>query len=547
MVPTLLNHRYRIIQKLGEGGFGQTFLAEDTQMPSGRRCVIKQLKPLANNPQVYQIVQERFQREAAILEGLGEMSRQIPRLYAYFVEVEQFYLVQEWIEGQTLTQKVQTDGLLSEAAVRQLLLNILPVFHEIHRQGIIHRDIKPDNIMLRNPESEPVLIDFGAVKEVAGTVMNSQGQTTSSIVIGSPGFMPSEQAAGRPVYSSDLYSLGLTVIYTLTGIAPTSLETEPHTGEIVWRKYAVGISDHLAEILDRAIRYHPRDRYPSAQTMLAALQTPLSAQPTQIAALHDNQPDLSSTVPPTQLSVPVSPPRHRLQLGAIIGLLGFAIIGLAMFRVSRPFLRKILNPSPRITSSQPSISPTTQPSPTVNPGLSDSPRTPAPTPSEAPTGGPGEEVRNLLKQGRAKMRRQNFTGAVANFSRAIQLQPDDEKAYILRANAYFKLRKRQAAFQDCSRAVQLKPDEPNTYVCRGIAYFGLQNRQAAITDFNRAIQVDPNHATAYYVRGIAYRVLGNKSAAIADFQKAAQRYKAQGETQDYQDALKQLRRLQAST
>ena len=99
----LLNNRYQIIQTLGSGGFGDTFLAEDTQMPSQRRCVIKQLKPIENNPAIYQLVQERFAREAAILEELGGISQQIPTLYAYFNLEEKFYLVQEWVEGNTIT------------------------------------------------------------------------------------------------------------------------------------------------------------------------------------------------------------------------------------------------------------------------------------------------------------------------------------------------------------------------------------------------------------------------------------------------------------
>ncbi len=106
MTPTLLNNRYRVLQTLGGGGFGNTFLAEDTYMPSGRRCVIKQLKPVTHDPQAYQMVQERFQREAAVLEDLGEGNNQIPRLYAYFTEAGQFYLLQEWIQVDTLTQKL---------------------------------------------------------------------------------------------------------------------------------------------------------------------------------------------------------------------------------------------------------------------------------------------------------------------------------------------------------------------------------------------------------------------------------------------------------
>jgi serine/threonine protein kinase, bacterial len=206
----LLNNRYRVIQTLGSGGFGDTFLAEDTQMPSQRRCVVKQLKPIQNNAQIYQLVKERFQREAAILEELGGNHEQIPTLYAYFSSEDKFYLVQEWVEGETLTTAIQQRGLFSEFTVREILLSLLPVLDFVHSRGIVHRDIKPDNIIIRNRDQKPVLIDFGAVRETMGTAVNSQGMPTSSIVIGTPGFMSSEQAMGRPIFASDIYSLGMT-------------------------------------------------------------------------------------------------------------------------------------------------------------------------------------------------------------------------------------------------------------------------------------------------------------------------------------------------
>ncbi|MFH7025916.1 MAG: protein kinase [Heteroscytonema crispum UTEX LB 1556] len=309
----LLNNRYQVIRTLGGGGFGETFLAEDIQMPSKRRCVIKLLKPIQNNPQIYQLVQERFQREAAILEDLGGTSDQIPTLYAYFQSEGQFYLVQEWIEGDTLTVAFQQQGQKSESAVREIFVNLLPVLSYVHSKRIIHRDIKPDNIILRDRDRKPVLIDFGAVRESMGTVINSQGNPTSSIVIGTPGYMPSEQAMGRPVYCSDLYSLGMTAIYLLTGKQPHELETDPRTGEIVWRNYALSVSPTLAAVIDKAIAYHPRDRFSTAREMLNALQSGAATIPPTVP--YNYQPPAQIPSPPVtpQNTIPISPAASNQQ------------------------------------------------------------------------------------------------------------------------------------------------------------------------------------------------------------------------------------------
>nr|WP_034936969.1 serine/threonine-protein kinase [Gloeocapsa sp. PCC 73106] len=267
METKLLNNRYRMLQTLGRGGFGETFLATDIHLPSERQCVIKQLKPAVQPPEEW--VKDRFHREAAILEELGEKSPQIPRLYAYFAEGGDFYLVQEWIEGVNLKQKVNKEGPLKEEEVTEILRKLLPVLEYTHSYKIIHRDIKPENIILRQSDRLPVLIDFGAVKEAVITQANQQG--SMSIAIGTSGYMASEQAAGRPVYSSDLYSLGLTAIYLLTGMTPQELESDSQTGEILWREKAPHLHSNLASVIDRAIRFHPRDRFPSAQVMLQAL------------------------------------------------------------------------------------------------------------------------------------------------------------------------------------------------------------------------------------------------------------------------------------
>jgi serine/threonine protein kinase, bacterial len=271
LTPTLLNNRYQVLGVLGDGGFGKTFLAEDTQMPSARKCVVKQLKPVEDDSQIFQMVQDRFQREAAILEKLGENHDQIPRLYGYFSEGDLFYLVEEWIQGDTLTQKVQREGVLSEAIVKDILIKLLPAIAHVHQQQIVHRDLKPDNIILRQSDGKPVLIDFGAVKETMTTILNDQGKSTQSIVMGTPGFMSSEQMAGRPVFASDIYSLGMTAIYMLTGKLPSEFASDIQTGEILWQQHAPIVSPAFAAIINRAIHMHSNFRFPSADNMLSVL------------------------------------------------------------------------------------------------------------------------------------------------------------------------------------------------------------------------------------------------------------------------------------
>jgi serine/threonine-protein kinase len=305
----LLNNRYRVIQTLGSGGFGETFLAEDTQMPSSRRCVIKQLKPINNNPEIYQLVKERFQREAAILEELGDNSNQIPRLYAYFSDNGQFYLIQEYIEGQTLSTIVQSRGVMSENAVRDILIGLLPVLDYVHGRGIVHRDIKPDNIIIRKYDGKPVLIDFGAVKETIGTIFTPSGNSTRSIVIGTPGFMPSEQSVGRPMFASDIYSLGMTAIFLLTGKLPQEIPNDPATGAILWRQYASSLTPGFAMVLDKAIQFVPQHRFNSARDMLWALQSGSSAS---IPTVPYSQPP-SYNIQPQLNTVPISPANHQYQ------------------------------------------------------------------------------------------------------------------------------------------------------------------------------------------------------------------------------------------
>ncbi|WP_331280966.1 serine/threonine-protein kinase [Fischerella sp. PCC 9605] len=274
IVGQKLGGRYQILQQIGEGGFSVTFLAEDIQRPGNPKCVVKQFKPKATDPYTLQEARRLFNQEAEILENLGKHD-QIPRLLAHFEENQEFYLVQEYIEGHDLSKELLPSKKLSEAYVFKLLQDILEVLIFVHQQGVIHRDIKPSNI-IRRQDGKIVLIDFGAVKQISTQIVNSQGQKHKTVAIGTAGYMPSEQSNGHPDFRSDIYAVGIIGIQALTGIPPLQLSKDTNTGEIIWRNQAQ-VRQELADILDQMVRYDFRDRYQSAEEALQALRVLLPA------------------------------------------------------------------------------------------------------------------------------------------------------------------------------------------------------------------------------------------------------------------------------
>ena len=269
MLGIVLSDRYRISKILGAGGFGDTYLAQDMQRPGNPICVVKQLKIVSDNPRAHQLAQRLFASEAATLERLGE-NEQIPRLLAYFEYNYSFYLVQEMIEGILLKDLLDPQRPMSQRSVAQFLLNLLPVIQAVHAQGVIHRDIKPSNIISRKHDHCYVLIDFGAVKQISNHLTDTNARITSTVGIGTQGYMPSEQSAGLPNFSSDLYALGITAIEALTGLPPHALQRDSH-GEIIWTDRVRDLDPGLVKVIKKMVRYDFNQRYPTAKAVLKDL------------------------------------------------------------------------------------------------------------------------------------------------------------------------------------------------------------------------------------------------------------------------------------
>jgi serine/threonine protein kinase len=263
MIGQTLRRRYKITKELGEGGFGKTYLAPTPEINT----------------------EERFKKEAAILFKLGKNHSQIPELYDFFEENRKFYLVQEYIDGHDLSNEITSGQQCSEAEVIHLLEEILEVLSFVHEQNVIHRDIKPLNLMRRYSDNKIVLIDFGIVKEISTLEVNAQGKISSTIPIGTRGYMPNEQFNGHPKLCSDIYALGMTAIQAITGLSPHELQINSNTLEVIWREKSQ-ISEPLADILTKMVRYHHKDRYTDAHEVLQALKQAGLPSESPITSLH---------------------------------------------------------------------------------------------------------------------------------------------------------------------------------------------------------------------------------------------------------------------
>ncbi|NJR58072.1 MAG: protein kinase [Cyanobacteria bacterium CRU_2_1] len=292
MIGSTLSNRYKIVNVLGAGGMGRTYVAEDILRPGNPKCVVKQLRPASTDPAVLTIARRLFGTEAEILERLGNHD-QIPRLLAYFEQDQEFFLVQEFIDGHPLSVELPMGQRWSEPQVVLLMQEILGVLAFIHSQNVIHRDIKPDNIIRRGHDNKIVLIDFGAVKQVRMQQPTLVGQASVTVAIGTPGYMPTEQSSGKPRPSSDIYAVGMVGIQALTGRMPTELP-EDEDGEVVWQDQAT-VGDSFAAILNKMVRHYFKHRYQTAAEVLQALH-------------HLNTPTLAPPgispgyLPPTQVS-----------------------------------------------------------------------------------------------------------------------------------------------------------------------------------------------------------------------------------------------------
>ena len=512
-METMLAGHYQIVSSLGSGGFGQTFLAEDNDQPDNPLCVIKKLKPRSSDPDTLRTAKRLFDCEAQTLARLGDHDR-IPRLLDHFEQEGEFYLVQEFIEGQPLDREIPDGSQLGEAEVMALLQDILQVLVFVHGQNVIHRDIKPANLIRRSKDSQIVLIDFGAVKEVSTQSSLIRGQTTLTVAIGSPGYMPNEQMAGAPRYSSDVYAVGIIGIRALTGISPKSFKTDPHTSEIRWHDRAPHVSREFAAVLDCMVRYDFRDRYPTAIQALQALQNLHEGVTQPMSAVGMEETELL-TDGEWQESTKIYPPRPH-------------------------------NSPPPSRQDSPQATPVDRPPVPEKPlsPLAKGWRKARPIVTVAASVGVTflvtwrllpprfieQKVYNTIFENpvlvellnRAEQQRQagDYQEALESYDKAIAISQTVPEAHWGRCYSLNKLGKLELAQAACERAIALKPEYPEALSSAGYALSQQQQYEEALQRFNEALKLNPDFAEAWVNKGVALQALDRHKAALAAFEEA---------------------------
>ncbi len=501
MIGQLLDGRYRVVQVLSSGAFGQTYLAADTRRPGHPQCVVKQLRAPGNSFTIVRTAHRLFKQEAEILEKLGKHDR-IPLLLAYFEENNQFYLVEEFIPGTPLNKEIIPGKPWQEKQVIQLLLEILEILGFVHGHEVIHRDVNPSNLIRRQPDGKLVLIDFGSVKEVSHRIAEANGEIQRTIATGTPSYMPIEQFQGIPQYNSDLYAVGMIGIQALTGIPsgelPKLQDLSPsNPSGILWRNRAE-CSSNLADIMEKMVHYHYTKRYQSTAEVVKALEK-ISGRPQRV---------MSST-PITERSLNPQTQTSRKGIASHplwLVLFGFAslgviavLIGVVSFlnrpnpiKAERLFERGIENANQG--NEQIAISAFNQ-AIKLNPG----------------------QAEYFYQRGNAYYNLENYPNAIADYSKAINLNPSYVNAYFNRGGVHSDRQNYAGAIDDFTQVLRLKPQDAEAYYKRGFVYYKSQNYPAAIQDYTQVLRLQPNDINAYHGRGLARAANNDLQGAIADY------------------------------
>ncbi|NJN85911.1 MAG: tetratricopeptide repeat protein [Leptolyngbyaceae cyanobacterium SL_7_1] len=574
MLGKTVGGRYQIVRNLGGGGFGRTYLAEDWHLPGRPSCVVKQLKPQITDSDSLSTARRLFDREAEVLYALGSHD-QIPQLFAHFEDNHEFYLVQELVEGQVLSRELRDGCPIVEEQVAGLLLDVLTTLEFVHQQHVIHRDIKPSNLIRRKRDHKIVLIDFGAVKQINGSPTDSSqpteldAQSSLTIAIGSAGYMPNEQMAGKPRFSSDIYAVGMVAIRALTGLYPAQLPDDVKTGEICWREKAT-VTPEFADVLDRMVCYDFRQRYQSATEALEALRELVAPHhgtvvlPLVKAATLDghlvwiergdelfHQQRYQEAIACYDKALQSTPDDYMLwfkrgmaldnlhvydeaidSYSKVIQLRpddylawfkqGKALEHLQCYEQAIEAYNKVIELQPDNYWAWHDRGRVLEASEQFEEAVNAYDRAVQLKSDFELAINNRKRVLNQLKQVDQLYGLQHYEETIASCDRTIATQPNDALTWLMRGMALEKLRRYDGAIASYDRVVQIQPDDHLAWFKRGTVLEHLKQYKDALLAYNQVVQLQPDNYWAWHDRGRVLEILKRHEAALASYDKAVQ-------------------------
>jgi serine/threonine protein kinase/regulator of sirC expression with transglutaminase-like and TPR domain len=468
---------YIVEAQLGQGGAGAVYRSRDA---AGHPVAIKLMLRAPGAAKA----RRRFEREVEALRRLEHKS--VVGLREWGDHQGRPYLVTDLVDGEPLADRLAREGPLAPREAAELIRRVALALEHAHRHEVLHRDLKPDNVLLAQPDGRPVLIDFGLSADLAAS---RHSLTQEGSVLGTPGFFPPEQVTGdldEVGVRSDVYGLGATLFAALTGRAPFEAKSLPELLTLTVQKAADAPSRHVADVdpeLDaiclQCLAKSPYDRYPSASEVARALGRYLTAEP--------------APPPATSTSRPALVAASLLLLGAL---------GAAALIVS----------SAQPAAQTPPRASETAPSPTPSPTVAE---TPQPTAPRVPDGADAFELASDAK------RAGQLDDALAYFGAALERDPEHYEAYVERAGIYLDQGRLPEARGDLERALELRPGSAAAWHDRGVVSLRQGDLAGAVADFGEAIQLsEGSDASLFHARGNAYQRQGDWHAATRDFDRA---------------------------
>ncbi|MBD2464790.1 tetratricopeptide repeat protein [Oscillatoria sp. FACHB-1407] len=524
----LLGGRYQFIKILGSDVLGRTYLVGDTQLSGYPKCVIRHLKLPEQNPRTLRFVLTLLKKKAESLQKFSKHDR-IPKILTFFEENNNFYLVEEFIPGQPLTQELAPGHTWTELQATKLLQEMLEILVVVHGWGVVHRNIKPSSWIRRSSDGLLVLAGFGIFREISAQATRSLTSTsgnstpTTNSIDGASPYTPPDQIQGQLQFNSDLYAVGVIIIQGLTGLTTEVLSqvlaANPANEQgRSWHSHTQ-TGRELSLVLDKLVHPDSKQRYQQAtealddlrsqvlsKQNLSKLPTPLSngGSPNGMLAKEPEPPQpqspqsLQLPPPPAQASHhrPRRPSLQAIALGAVVvAVLAAVLLKLPQSLLAQYFLQRA-SEQKQLNRPEEAIASYTR-------SLQWHPTSSA-----------------YFNRGIALTEQQDLQAALEDLDRAIQLDPDMAQAYYERGNLWFELGDRQRAIADYTQTIRLAPNSPKAYVNRGTVRAESGDEQGAIEDYTQAIQLDPIFPAAYLNRCLSRSNLKNHQEAIADCTQA---------------------------